>query len=105
MNKINIVDRAIRKGDLDETKRLVESTDGQRLALAKNYFGRTALHIAVLKEREDIVYYLATKIKASLRLGDNVRGQAVFKAHHGLSNCYHYSLVGAYCTTLCNGRQ
>lgn len=41
--------------------------------MAKNYFGRTALHIAVLKEREDIVYFLATKIKASLRLGDNVR--------------------------------
>lgn len=64
--------RGIRSGDLDEVKRIVELTDGHRLALAKNYFGRSALHIAVLKEKEDIVYYLATKIKASLRLGDNV---------------------------------
>lgn len=64
--------RAIRSGDLDEVKRIVDSMDGQRLVLAKNYFGRTALHIAVLKEREEIVYYLASKIKSSLRHGDNV---------------------------------
>lgn len=64
--------RGIRSGDLDEVKRIADLTDGHRLALAKNYFGRSALHIAVLKEKEDIVYYLATKIKASLRLGDNV---------------------------------
>lgn len=51
---------------------MIETVDGHQLALAKNYFGRTALHIAVLKEREDIVYYLATKIKSSLRIGDNV---------------------------------
>lgn len=57
---------------MDEVKRIVELEDGHRIALAKNYFGRTALHIAVLKEREEIVYYLATKIKAILHLGDNV---------------------------------
>lgn len=64
--------RAIRSGDLDEVKRMIDTADGQRLITAKNYFGRTALHIAVLKEKEDIVYYLATKTKTSLRLGDNV---------------------------------
>lgn len=34
--------------------------------------GRTALHIAILKEREDIVQFLATTIKQTLFLGDNV---------------------------------
>lgn len=34
--------------------------------------GRTALHIAVLKEQEEIVHYLATKFKQTLHIGDNV---------------------------------
>lgn len=65
--------RAVRSGDSDEVKRIIESSDGQHVAMGKNYFGRTALHIAVLKEKEDLVHYLATKIKPLLRLGDNVR--------------------------------
>lgn len=35
--------------------------------------GRTALHIAVLKEKEEIVRYLATTVKETLLIGDNVR--------------------------------
>lgn len=66
--------RAIRSGDSDEVMRMVDSSDGPRLVVAKNYFGRSALHIAVLKEREDIVQYLATTVKQSLRIGDNVSG-------------------------------
>lgn len=36
------------------------------------FTGRTALHIAVLKEKEDAVQYLATSIKQTLHIGDNV---------------------------------
>lgn len=36
------------------------------------FTGRTALHIAVLKTNEEAVQYLATNIKQTLHIGDNV---------------------------------
>lgn len=99
--------RAIRSGDLDEVKRMVDTPDGPRLTMAKNYFGRSALHIAVLKEREDIVYYLATKIKSSLRLGDNVcHAQRILSIRRfiRITDFFHFT-VGTNSITLCYGRQ
>lgn len=64
--------RAIRTGDFTTVKQLIESPEGQDLAKAKNYYGRTAVHIAVLHERDEIVQYLATLIKQTLHIGDNV---------------------------------
>lgn len=90
--------RAIRVGNMEEVRRFIEMPDGHSYAIAKNYYGknrfffrhrikfgnmyifndvskstgRTALHIAILKEREDIVQFLATTIKQTLFLGDNV---------------------------------
>lgn len=34
--------------------------------------GRCAAHVAVLKENEEILDYIASKYKQSLRVGDNV---------------------------------
>lgn len=42
------------------------------LALGKNTMGRCSLHIAVLREHEDIVLYLAKTYPETLRIGDNV---------------------------------
>lgn len=39
--------------------------------------GRTALHIAVLKEREEIVHYLAARFKQVLQIGDNVSNESL----------------------------
>lgn len=36
------------------------------------YSGRCALHIAVLKENEQIVQYLSSNFKQSVNIGDNV---------------------------------
>lgn len=62
--------RAIRVGNLDDVQRYVELNE--LLAYAKNYYGRCSLHIAVLKEQEDIVEYLASTVKPLLKIGDNV---------------------------------
>ncbi|GAB0094567.1 uncharacterized protein DMENIID0001_098840 [Sergentomyia squamirostris] len=63
----------IRNSDLDALQDFLESTsDAIRLMKARNYYGRTALHIAVLKEKEDIVEYIVTSFRATIKIGDNL---------------------------------
>lgn len=128
--------RAIRTGDFEVVKQLVESSDGINLAKAKNYYGlylqwtpktvlkptffvnrfdyfigRTALHIAVLKERDEIVQYLATRIKLTLHIGDNV----ILNSHWHecpfllitffFCFCFYDPTARTNCITLCNGRK
>ncbi|KAL5286722.1 hypothetical protein ACFFRR_007999 [Megaselia abdita] len=62
----------IRVGDFDKVKSIVENSNGVRIIKAKNYYGRTALHIAVLKENEEIVEYFTHKCKEALKIGDNL---------------------------------
>lgn len=62
--------RAIRTANVNDVKYFVDLNE--KLAAAKNYFGRCALHIAVLREQEEIVQFLCTKIKSLLLVGDNV---------------------------------
>lgn len=85
--------RAIRESNFDDIKDILSQTDGAKLAKSKNYFGkmrceawsdceykinysfrigRCAAHIAVLKENEEIVEYIASRYKQSFRVGDNV---------------------------------
>ncbi|KAJ6629254.1 Arginine kinase Pro [Pseudolycoriella hygida] len=64
--------RAIRESNLDDVVDILSKTDGLKLAKSKNYFGRCAAHVAVLKENEEIVDYIASKYKQSLRVGDNL---------------------------------
>lgn len=42
------------------------------MSRAKNYYGRCALHVAVLVENEEITNYLATNFRHTLREGDNL---------------------------------
>ncbi|XP_031620870.1 uncharacterized protein LOC116339242 isoform X2 [Contarinia nasturtii] len=72
--------RAIRYGDINTVEQIIELPEGRYLAIAKNYYGRTALHIAVLKEKEEIVHYLATNIKETLLIGDNLERTALHYA-------------------------
>lgn len=64
---------AVRRGDLAVVRDIVSAEGGSTLARAHNAFGRTALHIAVLAQHEDVVAYLADTCPELLRIGDNVR--------------------------------
>ncbi|XP_023315550.1 uncharacterized protein LOC106653520 isoform X4 [Trichogramma pretiosum] len=78
----NEVHEAIRAGDGAKTRELLETNgDGARLlALGKNTTGRCSLHIAVLREHEDIVRYLAKNYPETLRTGDNLERTALHYA-------------------------
>lgn len=41
--------------------------------MGKNSMGRCALHVAVLRENEETVRYIAKMYPETLRIGDNVR--------------------------------
>ncbi|XP_050095097.1 uncharacterized protein LOC126577477 [Anopheles aquasalis] len=64
---------AIREKNLETVVKLIKGSDGAKLVRAKNYYGRNALHIAILMENEDIVDYLASNFSAALKIGDNLQ--------------------------------
>lgn len=66
--------------------------------------GRTALHIAILKEREEIVQYLATKINQTLHIGDNVNIHFILFLNENVISLI-FPIVGTYGTSLCDGCQ
>lgn len=45
---------------------------GKLLAMGKNPMSRCALHIAVLRENEELAEYIAKTYPETLRIGDNV---------------------------------
>lgn len=63
---------AIRRGDLASVEATLSAEGGRTLARGKSSFGRTALHVAVLAQHEEIVAFLADKFPELLRFGDNV---------------------------------
>ncbi|CAG9125383.1 unnamed protein product [Plutella xylostella] len=63
---------AIRRDDLSAVQQMVSAQGGRTLARSKNSFGRTALHVAVLAQNEEIVNYLAQQFPELLRIGDNL---------------------------------
>ncbi|XP_035782139.1 uncharacterized protein LOC118461199 isoform X2 [Anopheles albimanus] len=71
-NRENLL-AAIREKNLETVVKLTKGSDGAKLVRAKNYYGRNALHIAVLMENEDIVDYLASNFSAALKIGDNLQ--------------------------------
>ncbi|XP_062525563.1 uncharacterized protein LOC101742174 [Bombyx mori] len=63
---------AVRRGDMTTMQRILSTGDGRNLARSQNSFGRTALHVAVLAQHEDIVEQLAQNYPELLRIGDNL---------------------------------
>ncbi|XP_031766177.2 E3 ubiquitin-protein ligase MIB2 isoform X1 [Galleria mellonella] len=63
---------AVRRGDLAAVEEALSAEGGRTLVRAQNSFGRTALHIAVLAQHEEIVAYLAQTHSELLRIGDNL---------------------------------
>ncbi|XP_065337942.1 uncharacterized protein LOC135938278 isoform X2 [Cloeon dipterum] len=68
---------AIRDGDLGKVREVLTSS---RLAVARNKFGRCALHVAVLAEKEQIVEFIAIKFPICLAAGDNLERTALHYA-------------------------
>uniref|UniRef100_A0A2A4IUQ4 Arginine kinase n=1 Tax=Heliothis virescens TaxID=7102 RepID=A0A2A4IUQ4_HELVI len=63
---------AVRRGDLSAVQASLAGEGARTLARCQNSFGRTALHVAVLAQHEDVVAYLAQTYPELLRLGDNL---------------------------------
>nr|XP_029729387.1 uncharacterized protein LOC115253867 [Aedes albopictus] len=76
---------AIREKDLAKVKEITQQLDGAKLARTKNYYGRCSLHVAVLMENEEIVEYLATHFRPTLKIGDNLERTPLHYAM-GISN-------------------
>ncbi|XP_031788022.1 uncharacterized protein LOC100121644 isoform X3 [Nasonia vitripennis] len=76
------IHRAIRAGESLKVRELLEvNGEGARLlALGKNSTGRCSLHIAVLREHEDVVRYIAKTHPETLRVGDNLERTALHYA-------------------------
>lgn len=76
------VHRAIRSADVTKVKELLNKNNGggKLLAVGKNVTGRCALHIAVLRENEDIVRFIAKTYPETLRIGDNLERTALHYA-------------------------
>ncbi|KAG7211016.1 hypothetical protein KM043_016379 [Ampulex compressa] len=68
------VHNEIRAGNDAKVKELLNKNNGgaKLLAVGKNTMGRCSLHIAVLRENEDIVRFIAKTYPETLRIGDNL---------------------------------
>ena len=80
---------AIRADDTELVKNLLEKNGGgaKLLCVGKNIYGRCALHIAVLKENEEIVEHIANLYPETLRIGDNV-GSFNLKKNNNNNVCH-----------------
>ncbi|XP_054740139.1 uncharacterized protein LOC129245781 isoform X2 [Anastrepha obliqua] len=70
----------IRDGNVGRVREIVADSNGKWLLKAKNYYGRTALHIAVLKENEEIVEHFVSLYPDLLKIGDNLERTALHYA-------------------------
>lgn len=64
--------RAIRQSKTEVVRQMLQRPDAVRLVRAKNYYGRSAMHLAVLCGNEDMVDRISTQFRQTLRIGDNV---------------------------------
>lgn len=88
--------------------------DGDLIEQFAAFSGRCSIHIAVLKERDEIVQYLATLIKQTLHIGDNVSATVQFTKCFLIclftfwlaKKCHWFTITAwANCIALCNGRE
>ncbi|XP_077256790.1 uncharacterized protein LOC143894423 isoform X9 [Temnothorax americanus] len=82
VNQREEVHAAIRAIDENRAKELLSKTNGggKLLAVGKNSIGRCALHIAVLREDEGLVKFIAKMYPETLRIGDNLERTALHYA-------------------------
>ncbi|XP_076640102.1 uncharacterized protein LOC143351908 isoform X2 [Colletes latitarsis] len=77
------VHHEIRMDNVAKVKELLHRNNGgggKLLAMGKNPMSRCALHIAVLRENEEMVEYIAKTYPETLRIGDNLERTALHYA-------------------------
>ncbi|XP_076679367.1 uncharacterized protein LOC143374797 isoform X4 [Andrena cerasifolii] len=76
------VHHEIRTGNVTKVKELLNKNNGggKLLAMGKNPMSRCALHIAVLRENEELAEYVAKTYPETLRIGDNLERTALHYA-------------------------
>nr|XP_016930663.1 uncharacterized protein LOC108010299 isoform X1 [Drosophila suzukii] len=62
----------IRENNMERVMELTDVANAKWLVKTKNYYGRTALHIAVLKESEEVVQRLVKICPEALKIPDNL---------------------------------
>ncbi|XP_017054381.1 uncharacterized protein LOC108096937 isoform X3 [Drosophila ficusphila] len=62
----------IRENNMERVRELTDVANAKWLVKTKNYYGRTALHIAVLKESEELVQHLVKICPEALKIPDNL---------------------------------
>lgn len=70
--KRDVLHSAVRHGNVTAVQEALAAEGGRKLICCQNSFSRTALHIAVLAQHEDVVALLAQSVPELLRIGDNV---------------------------------
>lgn len=66
------------------------------------------MHIAILKEQEDIVDYIGRTFRQTLKIGDNVSETEIRAINCYISKSLSFLralAVGTYTAPLCNGRE
>ncbi|XP_076643391.1 uncharacterized protein LOC143353732 [Halictus rubicundus] len=76
------VHHEIRTGNIERVRELLHRNNGggKLLAMGKNPMSRCALHIAVLRENEELVEFIAKTYPETLRIGDNLERTALHYA-------------------------
>lgn len=76
------VHHEIRRGNIDKVKEYLSRNNGggKLLAVGKNSMGRCALHVAVLRENQELVDFVAKTYPETLRIGDNLERTALHYA-------------------------
>lgn len=94
--------RAIRQSKTEQVNQILQRPDAARLVRAKNYYGRSAMHLAVLRGNEDVVDRISTQFRQTLRIGDNVSEPVLSLNYLRLTHVL-IVIAGPDATALCDG--
>ncbi|UMM24050.1 hypothetical protein L5515_004469 [Caenorhabditis briggsae] len=91
MEKIDGIHRAIKEGNLDEVKELMKT---KKLAIARDRYGCTPLHSAVVHEHTDIVRYIAGHYNSVLNAPDYNKRTAMHYAAAARDGGHYLKILG-----------
>ncbi|KAL6727776.1 hypothetical protein Aduo_009624 [Ancylostoma duodenale] len=91
MSKIEGIHRAIKEGDLEKVKSLMTS---KKLAIARDRFGCTPLHAAVVHEHTEIVRYIAGHFPSVLNAPDYNKRTSMHYAAAARDGGHYLKILG-----------
>ncbi|EFO20957.2 hypothetical protein LOAG_07532 [Loa loa] len=77
LDEIDEIHKTIKKGDLKHVKELISS---KKLAIARNQFGQTPLHTAIIYEQTEIIRHIVSNFPSALNASDYNRRTAMHYA-------------------------